>query len=458
MDREMSADQVLAALWRRKLLVLLLFALALGLGAAVVMVQPQMYVATAVVRVEPQRPGEDMVQRTVSELIEQRLLTVRQELLARPVLQQAIAELGLYSALVKEKGLDAAVERMRADLTVRVEGESAFEIAYASVDPELAAKAANLLPEIYAKQATHIRQAQASRVTALFDHELSVLKRLVSDWERKIAQFKVDHMGELPEQLEMNMRALERLGALMQTKSEELRVAETRRSELARARNAADSEAGRLQSAEDGLTRTLVAARTSWTADHPEVQRLERELDDLRAKRIAAEERTWAERAERARASQLVSSAQKDIAEIRKQAEVYQRRLDRTPRWTHELSVMQRDYEIARTKYQSVVSRRVEAEIAEELERKGASSLFNVVSAAGVPSEPARPDRVAGLGLALVIALAFASLVAVVVELRDESLRDAAQVRKRLPVPVLAVVPRLDGLRTERRVLAPGSS
>ena len=55
---------------------------------------------------------KEMVQRTVSEMIEQRLLTVRQELLARPVLQRAIEEMGLYPKTIENKGIEAAIEQM----------------------------------------------------------------------------------------------------------------------------------------------------------------------------------------------------------------------------------------------------------------------------------------------------------------------------------------------------------
>src|SRR5262249_19771193 len=157
---------------------------------------------------------------------------------------------------------------------------------------------------------------------------------------------KVDHMGELPEQLETNMRALERIGGLLQTKSEELRVAEARRSDLARAHYAMDTEAGRLQAAYDQTNRELVAARPQWTEDHPDIQRMSREADGLQDKLKEAAGRMVAERQERARAVALVAQVQKEIDGLHEQADAYQKRLDRTPKWAHELGVLQRDYEI----------------------------------------------------------------------------------------------------------------
>lgn len=454
MERGMTADQLLASLWRRKALVGAITAAVFAVGAAIVMTRPSMYEASAVVRVEPQRPGEDMVQRTVSELIEQRLLTVRQELMARPVLQKAIEEMNLYPDIVSEKGMESAVAQMRKDLQVRVEGETAFEITYANRDPQVAAQVANRLPTIFSEETLKLRQAQAARATDLFNEEMVNMGKAVSTWERKIAQFKVDHMGELPEQMEMNMRGLERVSHELQTKSEELRVAEARRSDLARARNAVDSEAGRLESAESGLTRALVNAKTQWTDDHPEVKRMQSELEGMTTRRKEAEGRLWAERAERGRVASLIESIQKDIVDLQGKAEAYQARLNNTPKWAHELGVMNRDYEIARTKYQSVVSRKVEAEIAQELEAKSSKSLFNVISPAGVPVTAARPDRMSGLAIALLVALGLGVLTGAMLEMRDDSLRDGTEVRQRLTLPVLAVVPDMQG-KTERRVLMP---
>jgi len=457
MDRGMTADQILAALWRRKVLIGAIAAIGFAVGAAIVASLPSVYTASAVVRVEPQRPSEEMVQHTVSELIEQRLLTVREELLARPVLQRAIEELNLYPEIVADDGIEAGVERMRRDLDVKVEGDTAFELTYSASDPQVAAKVANRLPEIFSEETIKIRQAQAARATAVFDEELGRLQGTVAQWEDKILRFKVEHLGELPEQLETNMRGVERLNAQLTTKTDELRATEARRSELARSHAGADTDAGRLAAAEADTTRALTAARSQWTADHPEVQRLARELETVSQQRQDAERRMVAERQERARAAALVTQIQRDIDGLKQQAQAFQKRIDQTPRWAQELSVLQRDYEILRTKYQSVVSRKVEAEVAQELEAKSSKSLFNVISPAGAPSSASRPDRVGGLIIALLAALGIAVLTGVVLEMRDESIRDAAEIKGRLPLPVLAVVPMMQGARAGRRTLAPSN-
>jgi polysaccharide biosynthesis transport protein len=100
------------------------------------------------------------------------------------------------------------------------------------------------------------------------------------------------------------------------------------------------------------------------------------------------------------------------------------------------------------------VSRKVEAELAEDLEAKSAKSLFNVISPASIPFAPAKPDRMGGLMVALLVALGLGILTGVVLEMRDDSIRDSSEVRERLTLPVLAVVPNMQG-KAERRVLMP---
>ncbi|MBX5483734.1 MAG: chain-length determining protein [Myxococcaceae bacterium] len=454
MERGMTVDQVLRALWRRKLLVLAIAGGVFAVGLAIVAALPSVYKATASVRFEPNQPIADLVQPTVTEPVERRIVTIRQELLARPVLERVIREQNLYPEVMEKEGIDAALERFRSDLEVKLEGDAAFDITYSAKEPELAARVVNRIPEVFAEEAVKNRQRAARRAEQLFNDEVEELKKSVASWEKKIAQFKVDHMGELPEQLEVNMRGLDRVSAEIEHRYEELRAAEMRRGDLLRASYAGDSEAGRLQQQELETQRALVAARAQWTEDHPEVKKLQTELNAIRGKLRDAENRMVEERRERARMNRVIDGLQAEIAQLHQKAEAYQARLDVTPKWAQELAMMQRDYEIARAKYDSVISRKVEAELARELELKSAPDIFRVLSRATVPVTPASPDRMGGTMIALLIALALGILVAILAEARDDSIRDVSEVKERLPLPVLAVVPEMAG-KTERRVLMP---
>ena len=170
----------------------------------------------------------------------------------------------------------------------------------------------------------------------------------------------------------------------------------------------------------------------------------------------ANDARLGIQRDERARAGREVAVIQRDVEGLEKEMQTYQARLDRTPRWAAELAGLEREYDIAKTKYQSVLGRKVEAEIAQEIESRNAPRLFSLVSPAAAPVVPAKPDRFGGLMVVLVAALGAGVLSGVMVELRDESIHDERQLRGELPLPVLAIVPAMNG-RTERRVLLPAN-
>ena len=78
------------------------------------------------------------------------------------------------------------------------------------------------------------------------------------------------------------------------------------------------------------------------------------------------------------------------------------------------------------------------------------------VSAVNLALAAARPDRVSGLLICFLLALGVGVLTGVVMEMRDDTIRDTQELRERLPLPVLAVVPNMQG-KVEKRVLMPAT-
>jgi polysaccharide chain length determinant protein (PEP-CTERM system associated) len=454
MDRGLTADDVARALWRRPWVVLAVAAVVLVLGTAYVMTRPRVWKATSVVRVEPQQTDAQLVQRTVGD-VEPRLLSLRQAMLGGPVLGRVVDQLKLTPDLVARRGKEAAIEQLRESIDVKPTW-NAFEVTVSANDPKIAAEIANLVPTVFAQLTNEMRASQAADATRVFDAQVKDLQDSVNGWQQKIIAFKVAHVGELPEQMEANMRQLDRLSGEMRARTEQLRAVEARRSDLVLMRNGGDTEAGRAAMVVDQLQQQLAAAKTQYTDDHPEVVRLTRELKAARGRVNEADARLGVQREERARATREVASIQRDIDALGKEAQNYQARLDQTPRWAAELGGLEREYDIAKTKYQSVLGRKVEAEIAQEIEARNAPRLFSLVSPAAPPAVPSKPDRFGGLVVVLVAAIGAGVLSGVMVELRDESIRDERQLRGELPLPVLAIVPAMNG-RTERRVLMPAT-
>src|SRR5262245_15881069 len=108
-EKSLSMEELLSGIWRRRKLALIIVAAAVAIGAIYGLVTPRPFTAEAVVRVDAQHLPEQFVSPTVSELVTERLATVRHELLSRPVLASVIEELNLFGELRQEDGMNAAV-------------------------------------------------------------------------------------------------------------------------------------------------------------------------------------------------------------------------------------------------------------------------------------------------------------------------------------------------------------
>jgi len=444
-EQGIDAQRVLAGIWRRRKLCLAVGLVVFAVGYGVVSGSPNVYRAEATMRVEQARVSPELVNPTVTQLIEDRLKTIQSELFARPILEQVVQEQNLYPDVVKKSGISAAAAELRRHLDVKVEGENAFDLTFEDSDPQIAANVANRLPELFAEETLSVRAQQAALARDLFDDELAKLSVEVSAQEKKLGEFKVAHLGELPEQMEANMRGLERTTMLLGTRSDALHDAERRHAEASKGKIDADTDAGRLGHRESDLKAQLDTAKSQYTDDHPEVQRLTREVQSVHSERTSSEAALRAADTTLAETAGEVREMEREVNETQQQVDTYRQRIDNTPRWSAPLAQLDRQYEILKNKYQQMMSRKVEAEVAQDQELRDRAQMFHVLSAAAVPAQPARPDRTAGMMLVTLAALALALLTGVVLELHDDSLREVSDAHAALNLPVLAAVPNLKG-------------
>src|SRR5690606_11383293 len=225
--------------------------------------------------------------------------------------------------------------------------------------------------------------------------------------------------------------------------------AQRRRSALARTGAESNVEVGRLAAAMNEARREYMAARSIYTGDHPELVAAERAYRLARSRYEAASEAVSQGDNEERRVEDEIRWLRDLALDYQRRADAYLRRVDATPAVGAELEGILRDYGAVREKYTTLLSRKVEAELAEDLERRQRGSLFRVIEPAIVPLSPSEPKPLQVLLLSLLGGLVAGVALASYRASRDTSMRGAMEARKRLGVPVLASVPSLD--RRSRR-------
>jgi len=456
MERTYTLQDLLAALKRRRLLALVVGAGVLVVGLALALGIPSEYAASSVMQLEPRRMSFDFMPAQNAVPLEDRMRTVKHGVLARPVLERVIRETDLYP---DTKDMEEAVEKLRRNVEVRLEGEVPvgapallFVVEVRGRDPQKVARAAQLLPRYYTELTRQVWMNQARALRETLDAQAADMSGALGDQEKRILAFKTEHAAELPEMAEDNARAVGRVESQIEARLGLISDAQHRKQAALASVPEGPSAPGMAEASVDAAERRLEAAEAAYGAAHPDVRRARRELDEVTQRRDDELERFRSERVagQIARYDAEVRENEARVAELRKQAAAYQKRIDAAPLWAAQLANLSREYEVLRAKYVSTVSRRADAAAAEALLREDDPTMFRVVDNAVAPTRPAAPDRPRLVWLAVIVAVLAALGAAAIAEWLDPSMRgpeDAAA----LGVPILAAVPRIGLAAAHRR-------
>jgi uncharacterized protein involved in exopolysaccharide biosynthesis len=128
---------------------------------------------------------------------------------------------------------------------------------------------------------------------------------------------------------------------------------------------------------------------------------------------------------------------------LKEQMTLYQKRIEDTPKREQELVLLTRDYDQLKASYQSLLDKKMQAQMAENLERRQKGMQFKILDPAVLPEKPVKPDRnkilLIGAWVGLVIGLGLTWFR----ESSDQSFRTIANLEDYLEIPVLARVPNL---------------
>ncbi len=132
-----------------------------------------------------------------------------------------------------------------------------------------------------------------------------------------------------------------------------------------------------------------------------------------------------------------------DEKNLQNQMGVYQRKVEAVPQREEELSSLMRDYDLLKGGYQSLLSKQMEAKMAEKLEQRQQGEQFKILDPARLPEKPIRP-KVEKIFLMGIVFGLFAGLgLTWFRETLDQSFHSEADLEAYLSLPILAVIPNL---------------
>ncbi|MEH0022896.1 MAG: Wzz/FepE/Etk N-terminal domain-containing protein [Desulfobacter sp.] len=483
---QIKPEQVFEIIVRRRWLILIPLCITLTLGLAGTLTASKTYEASTLILVQQQSVPTEYVRSVVTSSINQRINTISQQILSRSNLEKIIDQFGLYEERPRMY-LEDKIADMRKRINVKIErarhGAEAFSISFQGSDPRKVMRIANTLASFFMDENLKVREAQAIGTSEFLDSELEKTRRRLEERERKLSEYRGKYLGGLPDELETNLRTLDRLQEQLAGKNELLRESRAALSLLepqiseARKEVARRLEASGLAGLSDitgtvGETREkLLAAEqeyddllTSYTEKHPDVMRAKKSIEKLK-KTLAEENDTSTDGdADETKAPELpmdesvrelirsknqvlsdIDKIKSDIESIEEQMALYQGRVEETPKRELELQSLKRDYNNIRDIFNSLLDRKLEAELSVNMEKKQKGEQFRILDHARLPEKPISPNVKKYFLLSLVAGLGLGGGVIFLLEFFDTTLRRDEQIEEGLGLTILASIPKLKG-------------
>lgn len=442
---------------RRKWLIIISFVSVVLMAVGLIMALPDLYRSSSTLIVGQDDVAESLVEHNVSTELELRLGIIRQALMSRRQLQDVIDEFNLYEKMRQTEPPASVIDRMRKDIDFEQEayaqpqwGQSAtFEvtISYQAWDPELAALVANDLARRFQEENERRRSTQATRATDIVREQLDEAREKFQAQEQLITDFRNDNMGNLPEQQEVNLTTLARLNSELVLNGErQMQLTDQQDAALKAAASSNTPTNGSPVTARmrlERLRQELDQLRGTYTDSHPEIIRVEREIqtlslelsDPASAANTPGSDTTM---------DSFPAQADRDMARLKDEERRLQaaissltRRIEGVPRIEQQLKRLTYDYDTAREEYLSMQRRYRDVVLAQSLETEKSQEV-KVVEIAIPPDYPSAPDKMQLLFVGLILAGGFSAGILLLVEQFNKTFHSTRELRRFTRIPVIA--------------------
>jgi polysaccharide chain length determinant protein (PEP-CTERM system associated) len=488
----MEFKDIWAVVVRRRWSLLGPFFLLGWLGFAVARQWPYLYRSEALVLVVEQRVPEQYVTPNVVSNPQDRLQSMTQQILSRTRLETLIEEFNLYAWERAHDTIEDAVDKMRKDIDIepvqaqdRAGELTAFRISYSARGARVAQRVTNELTSLFVEENLEARTQASIRTTAFLESQLEAARNDLAQQEQRESDFKRRYLGELPEQQESNLELLNNLEAQLQSSTDALERTMQQKIYYQSMKNEYEAmqRASQGKVSSNGSTVPLSAADTqlkelrkqledlrgSLTPQHPDIIKLEDEISEWEAlkRRLDAPpdaSATTSDPPGGTKSSPVVipdpslaeidshlKSVEAEVGDRGKETEAIRTRirevqshLSLTPLREREFAAITRAYENSREYYQSLLHKKLQSELATNLEKRQQGEQFRVLDPASLPQRPSEPSPLEIIFLGWAVGLCGGIGLTTARETRDKTLRggwDAAE---------LPIVVRIPTLRTER--------
>ena len=269
---------------------------------AVALLLPNVYKSWATILIKSRQISEGLVSSTVTTYADQRIESIKQEVMSRSKILDLVKKFDLYPKQREKISTDALVEKVKESINVEPlsaavqTGRSdrpayvtiAFTLSFEGKSPPKVQGVVNDLASFFLAKNLNARQTSARGTTDFLEKQVAKVRESVAEVDRKIAIFKEAHLEELPEFMKLNLQKVEKTNDRINNIDREILALKEQRitvkNRLASVNpysgtgGAVSSDAVRLQQLELRYTEL----KSKYSQSHPDVKVLEKEIEILK--------------------------------------------------------------------------------------------------------------------------------------------------------------------------------
>lgn len=476
-ERELTPADYLAMLRRRWILIAACAVVGAPLAYGISLFLPSQYVSQTLVLVDQQTVPTDFVRPVDTTNIGQRLASMQQQILSRTRLEPMIRQFGLYANDANRASMDTLVARLQKAIEVtpvqpmaqtQATNLPGFFVKVTLGNPRTAQQVCTAITSMFIEQSLSLRQQHSQDTTRFLSQQLDDAKTQLDQQDAKLAAFKSRYIGSLPDEEQMNLNLLTGLTTQLDAATQALARAQQDKTfaESMLAQQLAAWQEAQTGRNPDTLEQQLAVLQTQlsglearYTEDYPDVIKTKNDIAALQkkvaenegAKGVTDPSKAPRSSVEPAQITQLrgqihaleqtIAEKSKDQEQIKQQIKLYQDRVQSSPVVEEQYKELTRGYQTALDSYNELQKKRGESAMATELERQQEGEQFRVLDPANLPDQPSYPNRLLFTTGGLAGGLALGLGIAILLEMRDTSMRTERDIEFVLKLPVLALVP-----------------
>lgn len=473
----------------------------LVIATVVAFLMEDTFVSNALLKITPQQVPEAFVQSVINQQLADRINSMASNIQSRAQLTALIQRHGLYKKELAKEPIEDVLTSMRKAIKiiptgglVSVNGRNfpTFQVSFAYRERMLAQKVCqDLVSQLVDENLRQVNEDLGGTNDFLME-EYKQARTDLEQLESKLAKFRTENAGHLPEEMQLNLQqmngleghlgsiaaARNRLAQERMVLNSQMEIQHGRLSRLKDLSSPAEAQNERVRAIDRQIVEAqnnIASLRERYTETYPDIQSAKAQVELLRRRREEARKED-SEAAKEAQAHPLPMVETPEVRRERQELEItvqqlktqmkakdleeaayvkderntnaalasLQNRLSGVPAGEKQYGELMRDRDLARQRYQEQQVKLERSQMAGRLQtlKKGESlELLDSASLPDAPSAPKRPIFLAmGAGLGFAIGLAIVAMR----EVKDTTLKSLKDARLGTHLTILGSVPLLE--------------